>query len=128
LPPLGAVTFKTREPVFATEGRLPLSDPGLSSGRLASAHVLRYTAVLDHRIVLSRRMSNKAELQDQLVELETKLAFQEQTIDTLNSVVTQLRDEVDRLTREVEALKMQLRTVAPSLVADRSEEKPPPHY
>lgn len=73
-------------------------------------------------------MIDKTELQERLVELETKIAFQDQTIETLNVVVTQLRDEVDRFTREVEALKVQLRTVAPSLVADRSEEKPPPHY
>lgn len=73
-------------------------------------------------------MGTESDLQARVVELETKLAFQEQTIDTLNGVVTQLQDAVDRLVREVEALKVQLRTVAPSLVADRSEEKPPPHY
>lgn len=73
-------------------------------------------------------MTTEPDLQARLVELETKVAFQEQTIETLNGVVTELRDEIDRLIREVEALKVQLRTVAPSLVADRSEEKPPPHY
>lgn len=73
-------------------------------------------------------MSKEPDLQARLVELETKVAFQEQTIETLNGVVTRLQDELDRLAREVAALKAQLRTVAPSLVADRADEKPPPHY
>ncbi|BAU47836.1 phi X174 lysis protein [Sulfurifustis variabilis] len=73
-------------------------------------------------------MSDKPDFEARVTELEMKVAFQEQTIETLNGVVTELRDEIDRLIREVEALKVQLRAVAPSLVADRSDEKPPPHY
>lgn len=73
-------------------------------------------------------MNKEPELQARLIELETKVAFQDQTIETLNAVVTQLQASVDRLTLELAALKTQLRTLSPSLVADQSEEKPPPHY
>ena len=72
-------------------------------------------------------MNNDTTLHARLIELETKLAFQEQTIDTLNAVVTQLQATADRLTHEVGVLKTQLRTAAPSLVSDRVDEKPP-HY
>lgn len=72
-------------------------------------------------------MQNESDFQTHLVELETKLAFQEQTIDALNGVVTRMQATVDRLTHEVGLLKTQLRTVAPSLVIDSGHEKPP-HY
>lgn len=72
-------------------------------------------------------MNKEAVVHARLIELETKLAFQEQTIETLNAVVTQLQATADRLTHEVGVLKTQLRTAAPSLVGDRIDEKPP-HY
>lgn len=73
-------------------------------------------------------MSNETDIHARLVELETKVAFQEQTIETLNSVVTRLQTSVDQLARDVIAVTKQLRTVAPSLVAHPADEKPPPHY
>lgn len=73
-------------------------------------------------------MSSDPELQIRLVELETKVAFQDQTIETLNDVVTRLQTTIDKLTRELDTIKTQLRTVAPSLVVDQKDEKRPPHY
>ena len=67
-------------------------------------------------------------MQERLAELETRIAFQERTIQELNEVVTRQQDEIDRLAREVERLKVQLLTLAPSLVESRDEETPPPHY
>lgn len=73
-------------------------------------------------------MSIELDLQSRLVELETKVAFQDHTIETLNVVVTRLQSTVDRLTLDLSNLKTQLRSVAPSLVADQKDETPPPHY
>ena len=67
-------------------------------------------------------------MQDRLAEVETRIAFQEQTIQQLNEVVTGQQDEIDRLAREVEELRAQLLTLAPSLVERRDDEAPPPHY
>jgi uncharacterized coiled-coil protein SlyX len=67
-------------------------------------------------------------MQERLAEVETRIAFQERTIQELNEVVTRQQDEIDRLAREVETLKVQLLTLAPSLVEGRDEETPPPHY
>lgn len=72
-------------------------------------------------------MTNDNDLLARVIQLETKLAFHEETIDTLNTVVTRVQATVDRLTHEVDALRMQLRTVAPSLIVGSSDEKPP-HY
>lgn len=73
-------------------------------------------------------MSKESDVLTRLIELETKVAFQDHTVETLNAVVTRLQSAVDRLVLEVDALKTQLRTVAPSLVVDQKDETPPPHY
>ena len=67
-------------------------------------------------------------MQDRLTELETRVAFQEQTIQELNEVVTRQQAEIERLSQGYETLKLQLLELAPSLVANRDEETPPPHY
>jgi SlyX protein len=67
-------------------------------------------------------------METRIVELETRLAFQEDTLQELNSVVARQQQEILALAREVEALRAQLRALAPSLVAGRGEETPPPHY
>lgn len=67
-------------------------------------------------------------MQDRLAELEVRVAFQDKTIQELNDVVTRQQREIDRLLRELDALKLQVRALAPSPVVSRDEETPPPHY
>jgi SlyX protein len=67
-------------------------------------------------------------MQDRVAELEVRVAFQDKTIQELNEVVTRQQREIDRLVREVETLKVQVRALAPSPVVSRDEETPPPHY
>jgi len=67
-------------------------------------------------------------MQDRLAELETRIAFQEQAIQELSDVVARQQAEIDRLSRANETLRLQLLELAPSLVAGRDEETPPPHY
>ena len=67
-------------------------------------------------------------MENRLVELETRLAFQDNTLQELNAVVVRQQREIDTLTREIEALKAQIRTLAPEMVGSRADEAPPPHY
>jgi len=67
-------------------------------------------------------------MDNRLIELETRLAFQDNTLQELNDVVVRQQREIDTITRELEALKAQLRTLAPEMVANRADEAPPPHY
>jgi len=67
-------------------------------------------------------------MEKRLIEVETRLAFQDDTLQALNAVVVRQQQEIDRLRREIEALKSQLKAMAPGLVASHSEETPPPHY
>lgn len=65
---------------------------------------------------------------ERLVELETRVAFQEHTLAELNEVVTaQGRDLMD-LRRELERALADLKTLRGLLYADPASEPPPPHY
>ncbi len=63
-----------------------------------------------------------------LTELETRAAFQDDTVARLNDVIVAQEQRIARLEREFAQLKSQLDTLAPSLIADARDEKPPPHY
>jgi SlyX protein len=67
-------------------------------------------------------------MNERLTELEVRVAFQDQTLQDLNEVVTRQQREIDRLTQELEAVKSRLAAHAPSMVIPQEEEKPPPHY
>jgi len=66
-------------------------------------------------------------MQNQLVELETKLAFQEDMIQALNRTVAEQQQELLEMKRDIEELQTQLRALAPSLASNVTDE-PPPHY
>lgn len=68
------------------------------------------------------------DLESRSVELETRLAFQEHTLQALNDVVTRQQQQIEALVREIHALKDRLRAAAPSPVGSLEDEKPPPHY
>lgn len=67
-------------------------------------------------------------MQNRLDELETRLAFQDETLQTLNAEVARQQREITLLTQEIAALKAHLRALAADLPASRGQEPPPPHY
>lgn len=67
-------------------------------------------------------------MDDRLIELESRLAFQDHSLQALNDVIVRQQREIDELRRALAALHAQLKTLAPAPVAGRSEETPPPHY
>ena len=67
-------------------------------------------------------------MKERLTELEVRVAFQEKTIQDLNEVVTRQQREIDRLAKELEAVKSRLNGLATSMVIPQEDEKPPPHY
>lgn len=70
----------------------------------------------------------KANPEMRMVELETRLAFQDHTLQALNDVVTRQQQQIEALVREIQALKDRLRAATPSPVGPLQEENPPPHY
>lgn len=78
--------------------------------------------------ILRKMSSNNTKLQQYLIEIETKVAFQEQTIEELNQALIHQQFALDKLQLQVRNLAEKLQGLSPSNVASRSEETPPPHY
>ncbi|PHM35594.1 SlyX family protein [Xenorhabdus innexi] len=61
-------------------------------------------------------------------QLETKLAYQEMTIEELNQEVRKQQVEIDILKEQLKLMAERLKTHQSSIIAPMSEETPPPHY
>jgi SlyX protein len=64
---------------------------------------------------------------ERLVDIESRIAFFEDTQQQLSGVIARQEKELEHLTRRVKDLEEQLRQVLPLLVAETTNE-PPPHY
>ena len=67
-------------------------------------------------------------MENRIIELESRLAFQEDTIQELNDIVSNQQNLLHQLSSEIMKLKEQLTDLTPANIADESEETPPPHY
>jgi SlyX protein len=59
-------------------------------------------------------------------DLETKLTFQEDTIQKLNDVIVTCQTRIDELDAIIRMLTEQVRTAEPIIKPE--DEPPPPHY
>jgi SlyX protein len=64
---------------------------------------------------------------ERLIDIESRIAFFENTQQQLSGVIARQEQELEHLARRVQVLEEQLRQVLPLLVADVGNE-PPPHY
>ena len=64
---------------------------------------------------------------DMLVDLQTRLAFQDQAITELNEVITDQQKQIDRLQAQLTILNDQLKMLEDSVDSKPADEKPP-HY
>ncbi|MEZ2744482.1 SlyX family protein [Halopseudomonas bauzanensis] len=61
-------------------------------------------------------------------ELETRLAFQDDTIQALNDAVSRQELELERLRRALELLARRQADLAASMPGETEDDQPPPHY
>ncbi len=67
-------------------------------------------------------------MKDRLIELETKISYQDHIIGELNEVVTRQQSQIDRLEKEMKQLREHLKHSSSTGLARPDEEVPPPHY
>ncbi len=67
-------------------------------------------------------------LELRLVELETRIAFQEHALNEVSEALAEARNESARNARLLDAVLGDLRKVRGELQADPVDEPPPPHY
>ncbi|WP_305967062.1 SlyX family protein [Marinobacter salsuginis] len=68
------------------------------------------------------------DLETRLDELETRLAFQDDVINTLSEQVARQEMDIRELWEAKRLLHKQLKDVSPSNIKSEQEETPPPHY
>jgi SlyX protein len=65
---------------------------------------------------------------DELIELQTQLAFQEHTIAELNNVLTDQQKQIDLLRLEIKVLKEKFGTLEEKIEVGPQQDERPPHY
>lgn len=68
------------------------------------------------------------QLQERIEDLEYKLAFQEQTIETLNDALTQQQLLLSKMQDQMKYVVGKVKNMDTSTLADPAHETPPPHY
>ena len=68
------------------------------------------------------------DLETRLDELETRLAFQDDVINTLSEQVAKQELDIRELWEAKRLLHKQLKDVSPSNIKSEQDETPPPHY
>jgi SlyX protein len=71
-------------------------------------------------------MSDEKTLAERIDALESRLMFQDETIETLNKTITEQWLKIDALTRQVAALNDRLHEAEAH--APGATDEPPPHY
>ncbi len=66
--------------------------------------------------------------EERFIDLETRLAHQDQLLNQLNDVVTQQQAKIMQLEELCESLVQRVRSVGDSMPADDSGDERPPHY
>ncbi|MET0106446.1 MAG: SlyX family protein [Sedimenticola sp.] len=67
-------------------------------------------------------------MNEELIDLQTRVAFQDDAIQELTLTVTRQQNQISELQTALQQLRQQVKNLTPSQVASPDEETPPPHY
>ncbi len=67
-------------------------------------------------------------MDERLIEIETKVAYQEHTISELNDVIYRQQQQIDQLERICKALTDRMQDMAETSTSDKGGYEKPPHY
>lgn len=65
---------------------------------------------------------------EQISELQTKVAFQEDTIEQLNQALADQQQQIELLEYKLKHVIDKLKQLEPASVGSEGDEPPPPHY
>ncbi len=65
---------------------------------------------------------------ERLVNIETKIAYQEDTMEVLNDVVCNQQKQIEQLEKTCERLIERLKNLSPEKAGELSLDEKPPHY
>jgi len=68
------------------------------------------------------------ELENRVMELEAKVAFQDDTIETLNDELRTHQKHLAKMHRQLELLAQKIKEGGDSGLMPQHQEPPPPHY
>ncbi|MEJ6476819.1 SlyX family protein [Pseudoalteromonas piscicida] len=68
------------------------------------------------------------EIENRMTELEAKLAFQEDTIETLNDELKAHQQRLAKMQRQIELLAEKMKEGRDPGLMPQHQEPPPPHY
>jgi SlyX protein len=105
----------------------------VSAGRFANVGIWRTTSAprrtdtSGEDTMSEQAPMNKQILAERIDALESRLAYQDDTIETLNRTVTEQWQQIDALKRQVAGLAQRVQEAEAS-ARDRTADEPPPHY
>ncbi len=67
-------------------------------------------------------------MNDDIIDLQTKLSFQDGLLEQLNQVVTDQQQQISRLELAIETLKVQVNTMQTATQEPGQQHEIPPHY
>lgn len=67
-------------------------------------------------------------IEDRLVDLETKVAYQDGIIEQLNDTVVELNDMVAKQAEQIRLLAERVKSMPTQSNIDGNDNEPPPHY
>ncbi|HET8731496.1 MAG TPA: SlyX family protein [Moraxellaceae bacterium] len=67
-------------------------------------------------------------MESRLTNLEMKVAFQDDLVESLNRIVAEQQQQIDLLQQQIKLLYDQLRSLSPSTTGGAEADERPPHY
>ncbi len=68
-------------------------------------------------------------IEEKIIEIETKMAFQEETIEQLNTVIINQQNAIDKLQRQLVQLNSKIEEESQHWQSDQNPaDETPPHY
>ena len=67
-------------------------------------------------------------MNERIIELETRVTFQEESIQSLSQAFGHQQQIINELRLEIDELRQRLKAVTTSIIDEETIDLPPPHY